>query len=116
MYEAELTVERKIIELARTCGGKAYKFTSPSTRSVPDRVVYIPRPVRCPTCGAGDTHFMIEAKATGKASTGSQLREQQVLRRLGVRVYEASSTDSVIAIFAAEQLLPQSTVRGLDIV
>lgn len=50
-----------------------YKFTSPSRRSVPDRILLGPQ---------GRVMFM-EIKAPGKAATKLQLHEQKKLKELG---------------------------------
>jgi len=38
----ERTVERFLVESVKTLGGKAYKFTSPGTSGVADRIVVLP--------------------------------------------------------------------------
>lgn len=62
---------------ARSQGCIAYKFTSPSRRSVPDRLI---------VCPAG-VHFFIEFKAPGKKPTKAQNLEIGRLRNLGHLVY-----------------------------
>jgi len=38
----ERTVERYLVEMVKQLGGKAYKFTSPGTSGVADRLVVLP--------------------------------------------------------------------------
>ena len=38
----EKTVEQKLVQAVRAKGGVCWKFTSPSTVGVPDRVVILP--------------------------------------------------------------------------
>ena len=52
------------------------KFTSPSRRSVPDRMIYCPGFI-----------FFIEFKAPGKKPTPGQLREHERLRNAGQLVF-----------------------------
>ena len=66
MKESEL--ERKVVEYCRKCGLLTYKFTSPSSRGVPDRIII----------GKDKVMFM-ELKQPGKRPTPLQYRE---LRRI----------------------------------
>ena len=57
----ESVVEKKCVEIVREYGGQMLKWVSPGTRSVPDRIVLIPR---CPV-------LFVELKApTGRLSPG----------------------------------------------
>ena len=78
-------------------GGIAYKFTSPSRRSVPDRLCVLPLKV--------SKQFMlpkvlfVECKATGKLPTPSQLREHRKLKDLGEHVIVIDSKEQVDLLF-----------------
>jgi hypothetical protein len=58
-------------------GGRAYKFTSPSRRSVPDRIIVLPH---------GRVHFVEVKRPDGRLSPG-QRREIRFLRSLGQTVH-----------------------------
>jgi hypothetical protein len=65
--------------------GIAYKFTSPSRRSVPDRLCLLP----------GGKAIFVELKAPGKKPTEGQLREHKRLRALGFQVDVIDSKEGV---------------------
>ena len=75
----EKQVEARISERAREHAGTAYKFTSPSRRSVPDRLIAVP-------CMAWLGLFLVEAKAEGEVPTKPQEREHERLRKVGACV------------------------------
>lgn len=74
MLEREL--ERKFREAVRDCGGETYKFVSPGTAGVPDRLVVLP----------GGCIGFIELKQEGKVPTRLQKRQIQKLKDLGCAV------------------------------
>ena len=75
MLEKEL--ENKFVRAVKAAGGKAYKFTSPGTDGVPDRLVVLP----------GGYIGFVELKQRGKKPT--KLQELQIKRlcELGCRVF-----------------------------
>ena len=73
----ECDVEKAICDYVKKKGGIAYKFTSPQRRSVPDRMVLLPRGVV----------LFIEFKAPGKKPTESQEREMLRMQQLGQFTY-----------------------------
>lgn len=81
--------EKKIEDyLRKEClriGGKAYKFTSPNQRSVPDRLCVFP---------GGDIWFVEVKKPTGKLTPG-QLQELSFLRTMGCRAITLWSIEDV---------------------
>ena len=83
----EKDIERKACEWARANGWLAFKFTSPSRRSVPDRLF-----IR-----AGRVVF-IEFKRLGGKLTSGQAREIQRLRAAGAEVYVAYSVEEAKGI------------------
>ena len=79
VVEAYLTAQMKRI------GGLAYKFTSPSRRSVPDRMCVLP---------FGLVIF-VECKAAKGAVTKGQEREFERLANLSQLIFVVSSKDEV---------------------
>ncbi|HGL5951582.1 MAG: VRR-NUC domain-containing protein [Citrobacter koseri] len=75
-YERESLVEKHLVAEVKKAGGVAFKFVSPGRRSVPDRIVLLPR---------GRLVF-VECKAPGKPPRADQLREHERLRALGFTV------------------------------
>jgi hypothetical protein len=78
----EKDIERKACEWARAHGWLAFKFTSPSRRSVPDRLFVRDGRV-----------IFIEFKAAGGRLTSGQAREIQRLLEAGAEVRVAYSVE-----------------------
>lgn len=91
----EKDIERKACEWARANGWLAYKFTSPSRRSVPDRLFI----------KAGAVGF-IEFKRPGGAVTDSQKREIARLDKEGMAVWVCHSVEDAIRVLG-ETILSQ---------
>lgn len=72
----ESDIEAHLVKRVKERGGIAYKFTSPSRRSVPDRICALP----------GNVIIFCELKRPGGAPTEAQTREHQRLRELGCKV------------------------------
>lgn len=83
----ESDIEAYLVEQVEKAGGITFKFTCPSERGVPDRIVILPR---------GDVRF-IEVKRPGKRPTDAQQRQLERLRALGVRAAWVESFWSVDA-------------------
>jgi len=75
-YERENLIEKKLVGEVKKAGGVAYKFVSPSSRLVPDRIVLLP----------GGRLVFVEYKAHGKSPRADQLREHGRLLALGFDV------------------------------
>ena len=73
MAGPEAKIEAYLTREIKKIGGKAYKFSSPGKRSVPDRLCVLPK---------GEVVF-VEVKALGKEPTSAQYRELDALRSLG---------------------------------
>lgn len=73
----ESLLEKKLKELVSSHGGISRKFSSPSHRGVPDRIVIWPR---------GVIHFVELKTETGKL-TELQKHEQLTLKAQGAKVY-----------------------------
>lgn len=72
----EKVIEKKVCDYAKAQGCLVYKFTSPSRRSVPDRLFITPK---------GEI-FFIEFKRLGEKPTASQEVEIAKLHERGVPV------------------------------
>lgn len=73
----EKIIEGKVVAHAKTKGCIVYKFTSPSKRSVPDRIFITPAGVV----------FFIEFKRLHQKPTPSQAVEIEKIRSKGVSVF-----------------------------
>lgn len=85
MYESAL--ERKICGYIKTLGGKAYKWVSPGTTGVPDRIAILP----------GGRIIFIEVKRPGLRD-GLSIRQKKViatLEKLGCTVWRISDMDDL---------------------
>ena len=78
----ESQIERKLFERIKEIGGLCWKFTSPGTTGVPDRIIVLPM---------GHIAF-VETKSTGDMERPQQKFRHQQLRRLGCQVF--STVDS----------------------
>ena len=85
----EKKIEQKLIKAVRQKGGVCWKFTSPGTAGVPDRIVLMPK---------GHIAF-VEVKAPNQKPRPLQLSRHRLLRRLGFQVYVLDAledTDKII--------------------
>lgn len=73
----ESVIEKKVCDYAKSLGCLCYKFTSPSRRSVPDRLFITKK---------GEV-FFAEFKRAGKKPTEAQMVEIDKLKRQGVPVF-----------------------------
>lgn len=92
MYES--TFERKLCEYIKSLGGKAYKWVSPGTRGVPDRIAILP----------GGRIIFIEVKRPG-LSDGLSIRQKKViatLEGLGCIVWRISDMEDLKARLKAD--------------
>lgn len=97
-HKREAAIEAHLVERIAALGGIAYKFTSPARRSVPDRVVLLPKR------DDPDSEFFhapatifVELKAPGCKPTPGQAREHERIRALGHRVEVLDSVEAVDA-------------------
>ena len=86
----EKVIEQYLVDRVTALGGKAYKFSSPNNRAVPDRLCVLPY---------GGIVF-IECKASGKKPTPLQLRVINHLRSLGQTVLVVDSKEMINTFFA----------------
>ncbi len=87
MRESEL--ERKVVAWCRREGLLTYKFVSPSSRGVPDRLIIYP--------GSGLVVFL-ELKQRGAEPTALQLHEMARLRSAGCTVHWSDNFDDIVKI------------------
>ena len=81
----EKQIEAYLVKVAKRHEGVAEKFTSPGRRSVPDRLVLLPR----------NRVWFVECKATGGKPTEGQARDHEKRRALGCAVFVVDSYESV---------------------
>lgn len=81
----EKVIEKKVCDHAKQLGCLVYKFTSPSRRSVPDRLFIMP--------GAKGV-FFIEFKRRGQKPTEGQKIEIAKIRAQGTRVFVIDNADA----------------------
>lgn len=86
MREAEL--ERKVAEWCRRHGLLTYKFVSPSSRGVPDRIVVCP----------GGGILFLELKQPGAKPSALQLHEIGRLRAAGCNAQWSDDYDQIVSI------------------
>lgn len=74
----EKDIEKTVCDYAKSLGCLCYKFTSPSRRSVPDRLFILP---------GGKGVFLIEFKRRGAKPTKGQEIEIAKIMEKGIRVF-----------------------------
>ena len=84
----EKTVEQKLVQAVRAKGGVCWKFVSPSTVGVPDRVVILP---------GGHIGF-VEVKAPGEKPRPVQVIRIEQLRGLGATCLVLDDISEVEAV------------------
>ncbi len=73
----EREIEQKLIDAVKAQGGVCWKFVSPGTAGVPDRIILMPM---------GRIAF-VEVKAPGERPRKLQLARHRLLRRLGFKTF-----------------------------
>lgn len=73
----EKAVERKLRQAVIKRGGLCWKFVSPGTNGVPDRIIMLD----------GSICAFVETKAPGKKMRVLQMKRKKQLETLGFRVY-----------------------------
>ena len=94
---SEKDIETYLKRKVERMGGKAYKFSSPGTAGVPDRLVVLP----------GREMFFVELKAPGRKPTPLQENRIAELGRLGQLVFVIDSREMVDAVLAAGSKVAQ---------
>ena len=94
---SEREIERYLVKRVKEAGGKAYKFVSPGTAGVPDRIVVLPNSFIA----------FVEVKAPGKTPRPEQLVQLGRLKELQqiVRVVDSKeSVDKLMTLFEFTQM------------
>ena len=86
----EKIIEEKLTKAVKQNGGVCWKFTSPETAGVPDRIVLMPE---------GRIAF-VEVKAPGEKPRKLQLSRHRLLRRLGFKVYVLDALEDIEKIIS----------------
>ena len=86
----ESFIEEKLTKAVRQKGGVCWKFTSPGTAGVPDRIVLMPK---------GHIAF-VEVKAPNQKPRPLQLSRHKFLRRLGFQVYVLDALEDIDKIIS----------------
>lgn len=81
----ESFIEEKLTKAVKQNSGVCWKFTSPGTAGVPDRIILMPK---------GNIAF-VEVKAPGKKPRPLQLSRHRLLRRLGFQVYVLDALEDI---------------------
>ncbi len=88
MHERE--IEKKLVNSVKEQGGICWKFTSPGTAGVPDRIILMPE---------GRIAF-VEVKAPGEKPRPLQQSRHRLLRRLGFKVYVLDALEDIEKIIS----------------
>ena len=81
----EKIIEEKFTKAVKQKGGVCWKFTSPGTAGVPDRIVLMPK---------GHIAF-VEVKAPNQKPRPLQLSRHRLLRSLGFKVYVLDALEDI---------------------
>lgn len=81
----ERKIEKKLVDAVKTQGGVCWKFVSPGTAGVPDRIILMPM---------GRIAF-VEVKAPGESPRKLQLARHRLLRRLGFRTFVLDNPEQI---------------------
>ena len=89
----EKSIEEKLVAAVKAVGGVCWKFTSPGTAGVPDRIVLMP---------SGRIGF-VEVKAPGETPRTLQRLRIRTLRRLGFKAFVLDRPEQIGGIIDAIQ-------------
>ena len=81
----EREIERKLVNAVKKQGGLCWKFTSPGTAGVPDRILLMPK---------GRFAF-VETKAPGEKLRKLQEKRKRQLESLGFKVFCLDSVENI---------------------
>lgn len=89
----EKQIEQKLVEIVKAEGGVCWKFTSPGTAGVPDRIVLMPQ----------SKIAFVEVKAPGKHPRPLQTARHKLLRQLGFQVFVLDNPEQIGGVIDAIQ-------------
>lgn len=81
----EREIEKKLVAAVKTQGGVCWKFVSPGTAGVPDRIILMPM---------GRIAF-VEVKAPGESPRKLQLARHRFLRLLGFKTFVLDNPEQI---------------------
>ena len=81
----EKEIERKLTETVKFSDGVCWKFTSPGTAGVPDRIILMP----------GCRIAFVEVKKPGEKPRPLQLSRHRLIRQLGFKVFVLDNTADI---------------------
>jgi len=81
----ERDIEKHLVQQVAKLGGKAYKWSSPANKAVPDRICCLPKGLI----------KIVECKATNKEPTPLQWKVIKSLRDLGHEVFVVDTKEKV---------------------
>ena len=81
----ERDIEKHLVQQVTKLGGKAYKWSSPANRAVPDRICCLPKSLI----------KLVECKATGREPTPLQWKVIKSLRDLNHEVFVVDSKENI---------------------
>ena len=81
----EREIEKKLVDAVKTQGGVCWKFVSPGTAGVPDRIILMPM---------GRIAF-VEVKAPSERPRKLQLARHRLLRRLGFKTFVLDNPEQI---------------------
>ena len=81
----EREIERKLTETVKASDGVCWKFTSPGTAGVPDRIILMP----------GCRIAFVEVKKPGEKPRPLQLSRHRLIRQLGFKVFVLDNTADI---------------------
>jgi len=90
LKKKESSIENKFRLDIKALGGKAYKFSSPGQRAVPDRLVVV----------KGMAPLFVEFKAPGKHLTPAQEREHIFLAQLKQATFVVDSKEAADSLIS----------------
>jgi hypothetical protein len=93
VFMRENEIEATLVKAVKAVGGVCWKFTSPGTAGVPDRIVLMP---------SGRIGF-VEVKAPGETPRPLQRLRIRTLRRLGFKAFVLDSPEQIGGIIDAIQ-------------
>lgn len=91
-HENEAKIEQYLVDGVKAMGGVALKWTSPASRSVPDRLLFHP--------GFRGRLIAVECKAPGKTPTEGQRKMHEKLVGMGYVVFVVDTKGKVDQLLA----------------
>ncbi len=82
---SEKKIEQALVSAIKAQGGVCWKFVSPGTAGIPDRIILMPM---------GRIAF-VEVKAPGESPRKLQLARHRLLRRLGFKTFVLDNPEQI---------------------